>query len=62
MYYDSIIQFADTIRTTYQQIRNTRPKNEDQIKTALDGFIITCLFKNCFPNDGYIKALGLKEK
>ena len=59
-YYESIIQFADTTRNTFQAIRNTRPKNEMEIRAALDGFINNCLFKNCTPNDGYIKALGFK--
>lgn len=56
--YDEVIQFADTSRNTFEEIRNTRPKNDNLIKAALDGFINNCLFKNCTPNSGYIKALG----
>jgi endoglucanase len=61
-YYDSLILFADTTRITFEQIRKTKPKNEVQIRAALDGFINNCLFKNCTPNDGYIKALGFKTE
>ena len=60
LYYDSIIQFADTTRNTFEKIRKTKPQNETQIKAALDGFINNCLFKNCSPNTSYIRALGFK--
>ena len=59
-YYESLIQFADTTRNTFEQIRNTKPKNEIQVKAALNGFIDNCLFKNCTPNNSYIKALGFE--
>ena len=59
-YYDSLILFADTTRNTFEQIRKTKPRNEVQIMAALNGFINNCLFKNCSPNNGYIKALGFK--
>ncbi|MES1216027.1 MAG: cellulase family glycosylhydrolase [Bacteroidota bacterium] len=61
-FYDSVIQFADTSRYSFEEIRKAKPKNEDQIKKALDGFINNCLFKNCIPNNGYIRALGFAEK
>jgi hypothetical protein len=59
-YYESIIQFADTTRNTFEEIRKAKPKNEMQIEAALNGFINNCLFKNCTPNNGYIKALGFR--
>jgi len=57
-YYDSVIRFADTVRSTFAEIRNLRPKNEALVMQALDGFLNNCLFANCRPNDGYIEALG----
>ena len=60
--YDQIILYADTTRNSFEEIRKNRPKNTDEIKKALDGFLNNCQFKNCSPNSGYIKALGLNEK
>jgi len=57
--YAQIIQFADTTKKNFEDIRNTRPKNIDQVRKALDGFLNNCLFKNCTANSGYITALGL---
>jgi len=41
-------------------IRALRPQNASEIQAALDGFLENCKFKNCIPNEGYIKALGFK--
>ena len=57
--YAQVIKFADTARNNFDLIRKTKPVNEDQIKSALEGFLNNCLFKNCTANKGYIKALGL---
>lgn len=57
-YYNQVIEYADTTRTTFEDIRNHRPKNIEEIETALNGFLENCKFKNCIPNEGYIKALG----
>ena len=59
-YYDEVIQYADTARNSFEKIRNARPKNADEIKQALNGFLENCRFKNCTPNTGYITALGFK--
>ncbi|PWT72572.1 MAG: glycosyl hydrolase family 5 [Bacteroidetes bacterium] len=57
--YDAIIQYADTTRSTFADIRKVRPKDISKIRQALDGFLINCRFQNCKPNLGYIKSLGL---
>ncbi|QEC67366.1 glycoside hydrolase family 5 protein [Panacibacter ginsenosidivorans] len=57
-YYDQVIQFADTTRRSFEDIRSNRPKNIEEIEAALNGFLENCAFKNCIPNEGYIKALG----
>lgn len=59
-YYDEVKQFADTPRYTFEKIREARPKNIDEVKQALNGFLENCQFKNCIQNRGYITALGFK--
>jgi endoglucanase len=59
-YYDSVTQYADTPRMSFEEIRNTRPKNIELVKQALNGFLDNCKFNNCTPNKGYIEALGFK--
>ena len=60
-YYDQIIQFADTARLSFEDIRKTRPKQIDQIKLALEGFLQNASFQNCVGNKGYIEALGFHQ-
>ncbi len=57
--YKQMIEFADTTRQTFSDIRKFRPKDIEQVKKALDGFLNNCQFKNCTPNSGYVSALGL---
>jgi endoglucanase len=58
--YDSVMQYADTSRMSFEQIRKAKPKNIDEVKQALDGFLNNCKFINCTPNKGYIEALGFR--
>ena len=60
--YSIIKAFADTSRNSFEAIRNLRPKNSEQVKKAFDEFLMNCLFPNCKPNSGYIKALGLRAQ
>jgi aryl-phospho-beta-D-glucosidase BglC (GH1 family) len=57
--YDLIIDYAESDRSTYENIRINRPDVE-LVKTALEEFLYNCKFKNTFPNTGYSKALGFK--
>ncbi len=59
-YYDSIIAYADTARSSFADIRKLRPKDGGQLQKALDGFLENCRFANCIINKEYITALGLK--
>jgi hypothetical protein len=34
----------------------------NEIKKALDNFLLNAQFKNCVQNKGYISALGLKPE
>ena len=58
--YDLIIDYAESDRSTYENIRTNRP-NVELVKTALDDFLKNCKFKNTFPNTGYLKALGFNS-
>jgi endoglucanase len=57
-HYDVVIKYAETPKKNFEDIRNARPKNIDEVKQALNGFLENCRFKNCIPNKGYIAALG----
>jgi endoglucanase len=56
--YDSVINYAETAKKNFADIRKYRPQNSTMIKQALNEFLKNCLFENCTPNNGYIKALG----
>ena len=56
--YDSVINYANTPRNNFEDIRKNRPAKMEDIKKALYGFLENCQFKNCIQNNGYIKALG----
>jgi len=57
--YNAISAFADTTRSTFEEIRKARP---DMIATkkSLEQFLFNCRFENCKPNTGYVEALGFK--
>jgi len=59
--YDSVIRYAETAKKNFADIRKNRPQNIDLVKQALKEYLRQCLFENCFPNNGYIKALGFSE-
>lgn len=59
-FYDLVIQFAEASKKNFEDIRKSRPKDMEQIRKALTGFLLNCRFENCKPNNGYIQALGFK--
>ncbi len=59
-YYDSVIAYAGKPKKNFEDIRMQRPKEQEMITKALDGFLENCRFKNCTQNNGYITALGFK--
>lgn len=61
-FYDSIIDYAETPKKNFADIRKFRPTNIQQIKKALDDYLVQCQFRNCVPNSGYIRALGFSEE
>ena len=58
-FYEQVINYADTTRSTFSSIRKVYPEQLNEIKKALQGFLENCRFENCTPNKGYIRALGL---
>jgi len=56
--YKTIIEYANSDRSSYEKIRDKRPP-EDKVKKALTDFLENCKFKNCKINKDYLKALGL---
>jgi endoglucanase len=57
--WDSIVAFADGPRTTFEEVRKSRPPRE-AVKRALDAYLENIKVENCKVNEGYLKALGLK--
>jgi aryl-phospho-beta-D-glucosidase BglC (GH1 family) len=57
-YYDLISEYSESDRSSYKSIRENRPDIE-KVKLALKNFVEQSRFVNCYPNNGYIKALGL---
>ncbi len=58
--YDVVIKYADSTKKNIGSTRDLRPKNIEAVKQALQDYLRNCRFENCFPNKGYIRALGLK--
>lgn len=57
--WDSLIAFAKSNRSTYEQIRKSRPAFSVSQK-ALADMIENMKFDRCRKNEGYLKALGVK--
>ncbi len=58
--WDAIVTFADHPRTTFEEVRKSRPAKE-KIKNALDGYLENMKVKNTRINQGYLKALGMSD-
>ena len=59
-FYDQVIAYAETPKKNFEEIRKARPKDIDQIRKALQGFLNNCRLEHCKPNVGYVEALGFK--
>ena len=57
--WSEIVKFAESPRTTFEEIRKARPPKE-KIDAALKNYLEQIKLSNCRVNDGYLKALGLK--
>ncbi len=57
--YHLIIKYAESDRSSYANMRKNRP-DVILVQKALNEFIENSLYKNNYPNNGYVKALGFK--
>ena len=60
--YDNFVAYAESDRTSFAKIRSLKdnlPGIEPQaISRVLMQYVENCKFENCFPNEGYCRALG----
>lgn len=59
--YDLVIKYADQPKNSFADLRKYAPVDRTLIENALNLMLEKCKFENCTTNDGYLKALGLKE-
>lgn len=57
--YHLITEYADSDRSTYAKMRENRP-DILKIQKALNAYLENSLYKNNYPNKGYVKALNFK--
>jgi len=57
--YTLISAYAKSDRSSYGKMRNNMP-DRTKVQKALNAFLDNSLFKNNFPNKGYIEGLGFK--
>ena len=57
--WDKVIQFTESPRTGFDEIRKARP-NQELVRKAMLQLIENCKFSNCKVNEGYVKAMGMK--
>ncbi|MDR2774665.1 MAG: glycoside hydrolase family 5 protein [Tannerella sp.] len=60
--WQTIIDFSEAPRNTFKEIRASRPPDQELSRKAMNDFIEACKFKNCVPQDGYIRSLRLTGK
>jgi endoglucanase len=58
--WDAVAAFADHPRATFEEVRKNRPPRE-KVEKALAEYLEGVKFKNCRVNEGYLKALGLRQ-
>jgi len=58
--WDEIVNFANSPRSTFEEIRKARPARE-KIKNALGAFLENMKLPNCRLNRGYLNALGVGQ-
>ena len=56
--WDTIVNFAEGPRSTYGEIRESRP-DQAVARKAMTDFLEACKFKNCVVQESYIKTLGM---
>lgn len=57
----TIVKFAETDRTTYQQMRQARP-SQSHARQVMQQYLDNILCARCTPQVEYIRSMGLKNK
>lgn len=57
--WDKIVAYTKEDRSSFAKIRAVRP-NQEEVKKAMMDLIENMKFQHCVPNEGYIKAMGMK--
>lgn len=57
--WDEIVKFSESPRTTFEEVRKSRPPRE-KMEKALKDYLEQIKFANCKINEEYLKSLGLK--
>lgn len=57
--WDEVIRFSESPRSTYKEIREAKPDREKAMK-AMTAYLDSIKIRNCVPQKGYIKSMGLK--
>ncbi|MDQ1770602.1 glycoside hydrolase family 5 protein [Labilibaculum euxinus] len=64
--YDNFITYAESDRSSFRNIRALRDSiggiKREEIVAVLKQFVENSRFENCYPNEGYCKALGFFDK
>ena len=57
--WDKIIEFTQSPRNGFDEIRKARP-DQEMVKKAMLQLIENCKYTNCKVNENYVKAMGMK--
>lgn len=57
--YHLVTEYAQSDRSGYKISRENRPERET-VQAALNQYLFNAKFSNCFPNTGYVEALGFE--
>jgi len=56
--WDKVIEFTESPRTGFDEIRKARP-DQELVKKSMRQLIENCKYSNCKVNEGYVKAMGM---
>lgn len=59
--WQTIVDFAEAPRGTYEEIRAARPTGINAVRSALRGYLENIKAENCIPQTAYIKSMGLDD-
>ncbi len=57
--WDKIVEFTQSPRTGFDEIRKARP-DQEMVKKVMLQYLENCRFDNCKVNESYVEAMGMK--